>query len=517
MGKANSPQLERERAVYSYLDALEGGDIDGIIESLQRAIYDAPLDQMLMDAHQAYFQEEQVQQDALVEIETQTTLSMPIVPLRPHGEKGKQKPRRRTPVWLQTLAAVLVIGVLFGSFMALLAVHNATNSHKVTPPGAPGLPACYPLRQFDTQNNVTTAASFNILSAVATVSANDAWAVGSSYSSPNLGAQIYAPFIEHWDGKSWQVVPSPKSADGSGSLSAVAAVSANDVWAVGSSLQGTLAQGESSLAISRPLIEHWDGSSWQIMSNSGYGEQLNSLVAISQNDIWAVGSFAVGQTGHTFLEHWNGTDWQQFRWEQVSPDGSASGVSLTSMAAVSANDIWAVGVSRSVSGKQYTGLVMHWNGSQWQQEPTPPGSQNLFSVSAFSAQNVWIAGVDQNTHPLVEHWDGQQWSNAALPGSLANAWTNLRSIKAVSANDIWAVGSVEDPGQADARMLMLHWNGNSWQQLPVPTLQVPPSETLSASYANALAISDGQMWIVGSASVGDGKTLSLILGQHTCP
>jgi hypothetical protein len=55
----NNPQLARERAVYDYLESLENGDIDGIIQSLQQAVYDAPLDQMLIDAHQAYFQEEQ--------------------------------------------------------------------------------------------------------------------------------------------------------------------------------------------------------------------------------------------------------------------------------------------------------------------------------------------------------------------------------------------------------------------------------------------------------------------------
>jgi hypothetical protein len=399
---------------------------------------------------------------------------------------------------------VLLLGVLVGSFVTLLIVRKQGQQGTPTP-----LFVCQPyqLKQFDAQ------APFNTtLSSVAAVSPNDAWAVGESVSAPGSQSAVDSTFIEHWDGKSWQVVPSPNSeVDGNGSLSAVAAVSANDVWAVGSSLQGTLAQGESPLAISRPLIEHWDGSSWQMMSNSGYGEQLNSLVAISQNDIWAVCSFAVGQTGHTFFEHWNGTDWQQRRWEQVSPDRSTSDVSLASVAAVSANDIWAVGVSRSVSGKQYTGLVMHWNGSQWQQEPTPPGSQNLFSVSAFSAQNIWVVGADQNAHPLVEHWDGQQWSNAALPGSLANARTSLRSIKAVSANDIWAVGSFySNQALSPAQVLILHWNGNAWHQVSMPALLSPANPP--GSEAHGIIVSGGQLWIVG-----DANSSGLILGQRTCP
>lgn len=93
----------------------------------------------------------------------------------------------------------------------------------------------------------------------------------------------------------------------------------------------------------------------------------------------------------------------------------------------------------------------------------------------------------------------------------------MRGIKAASANDIWIVGGMGASDSAEAHMLVLHWDGKSWQQLPMPALQMPASETLSGSYAGGLAISGGQMWIIGFADVGDGKYLSIILGQHICP
>ena len=55
----------------------------------------------------------------------------------------------------------------------------------------------------------------------------------------------------------WIVQPSPNPGQISDSLSAVAAVSADDVWAVGErTLRGT---------IGGTLVEHWDGTSWNVV------------------------------------------------------------------------------------------------------------------------------------------------------------------------------------------------------------------------------------------------------------
>ena len=39
--------------------------------------------------------------------------------------------------------------------------------------------------------------------------------------------------VEHWNGTSWAIVPSPNMGTGNNHLNGVAAVSASDVWAVG--------------------------------------------------------------------------------------------------------------------------------------------------------------------------------------------------------------------------------------------------------------------------------------------
>ena len=513
--QAHNPRIGRERAVYDYLESLESGDIDGLIDVLQQALYDATLDEMVIEAHQAYFQEEQARKAALVDLPTQEMLALEPATLRSQvlGQRRRTGVRQMSR-WAQALAAVLILGVLAGSFLTVLALRQQGQQGRQGAPTPP--PACqsYPLKQFDAQNHGTTADSLSSLESITVVSANNAWAVGSSSSPPTAQHVSQSTFIEHWDGKSWQIVA---SADATGSLNAVAAVSATDVWAVGSFTQGTTTQGSAIGSNLRTLIEHWDGLRWRVVPgpNSADGNgSLNSLVVVSATDIWAVGSFVDAKLllSHPLLERWDGTGWQVV---PLQGRNAATLGWLSSVAATSANDVWAVGLGRSAGETQGHGLLEHWNGKQWQSEPVPQGIAMLNSVSTLSAQNLWAAGSDLQGNALIEQWNGRQWSTVALPGSLARAKLNLR-ITAISLNDVWAVGSVKG-SDLGSHLLILHWNGKSWQQITPPVLQLPA--TLPNSTASGIAIYGGrQIWIVGSArDTEGGYSSALILGQLTCP
>src|SRR6266702_8897037 len=66
--------------------------------------------------------------------------------------------------------------------------------------------------------------SVNDLNGVASISANDVWAVGDTNQQT---------LTEHWNGHKWSVVPSPNVGTHNNELFGVTAVSATDVWAVG--------------------------------------------------------------------------------------------------------------------------------------------------------------------------------------------------------------------------------------------------------------------------------------------
>lgn len=124
--------------------------------------------------------------------------------------------------------------------------------------------------------------STSFFAGVAAVSARDVWAVGSV--GTGTSGQ---PLAAHWNGTRWHTVASPYPGP-TASLRAVAALSARDVWAVGD---------VGDVAATRPLIEHWDGRSWRIVSTprvSGRDVLLAGVVALSATDIWAVGSRGSG-------------------------------------------------------------------------------------------------------------------------------------------------------------------------------------------------------------------------------
>jgi len=123
---------------------------------------------------------------------------------------------------------------------------------------------------------------FNALYAVAAVSANDVWAVG--YQNQNRQGQNGQGLIMHWDGTSWSEVESPIAGYAT-ILLGVTANSSSDVTAVGY-IQTADVQ-------FLPVTEHWDGTSWRVLRTPNPGQVAQLYAAGAANGItWAVGAFS---------------------------------------------------------------------------------------------------------------------------------------------------------------------------------------------------------------------------------
>jgi hypothetical protein len=139
--------------------------------------------------------------------------------------------------------------------------------------------------------------------------ANDAWVVGFN------GSDNITTSAMRWDGANWKSVATPNVGEGTNKLNAVLALAPNDAWAVGFSTPVAPPQHAATLT----LIEHFDGASWVVVPSPNIGpnsanesNRLLGLTANSANDIWAFGSyFAADGSGHqkTLLLHWDGTSW----------------------------------------------------------------------------------------------------------------------------------------------------------------------------------------------------------------
>ena len=303
------------------------------------------------------------------------------------------------------------------------------------------------------------------LNAVASISANDVWAVGVSSTTTTL--------TEHWNGGAWSVVPSPTVANGK--FLGVAGAATNDVWAVGFTVLGT-----------PPLIAHWNGTAWRTVKAPRQAGVLNAVTAVSTNDVWAVGDFQnASGVQQTLIEQWTGR-----RWSVVpSPNVGTQPNELLGVTAVSANDIWAVGFSEPAAGVFVT-LTLHWDGTTWS-VVSSPGNGTLRAVAAVSTSDVWAVG-DSGSGTLIEQWNGTSWSVVASPNPSTSTNT-LHGVAVVSATDIWAVGSEIDNTSGAFQTLIEQWNGTSWSVVTSPNASAN-EDVLNGAAADPTS---GQAWAVG--------------------
>jgi hypothetical protein len=309
---------------------------------------------------------------------------------------------------------------------------------------------------------------------------DDVWAVGYQFDPHDPDDAI--TLTEHWDGTAWTLIPSP----GGGSLTDVSALARDDVWAVGT------------------VALHWNGSLWTTVPMpvppGATGVFVTGVEAVSPNDVWAVGQFELPGYGNDqmLIEHWNGSRWQVVR----APDVVGTD-RLFDVAAVSSNDVWAVGSQGAAT------LTVHWNGSAWAVVPTPdvgPAANALQDVSAVSGSDVWAVGAVEEGLPykgktLTEHWDGTRWSRVPSPNKVSA--DHLAGVIALSAGDVWTVGSFwPDAWTVDA--LTLHFNGVRWGIVAAPPVSLNDVSGVSAddvwAVSSIIEHWDGVRWRVVSGS-----------------
>src|SRR5439155_6394359 len=147
----------------------------------------------------------------------------------------------------------------------------------------------------------------------------------------------------------------------------------------------------------------------------GFG--LGKIAAISPDDIWAVGQGYHNGLVETIIEHWDGTRWNLVLSPSIPTDTSA----FYDVAAITANDVWAVGYYSDFSSGWHSTLIEHWDGRSWTITDSPnitKADNVLLGVMAVAANDIWAVGdylTSTGQHTLTVHWDGSHWSIVASP------------------------------------------------------------------------------------------------------
>lgn len=352
----------------------------------------------------------------------------------------------------------------------------------------------------------------NALHDVAAVSPNDAWAVGGAFDRTR---EEFSTLIEHWDGTSWSIVPSPNVGKLDNLLLGVAAASADNVWAVG--MRSKMIHG---VFVPVPMTVHWDGSSWSVVPVPGRGTPpngvLDGILAIGPNDVWAAGSYALNPLRsvdfgrETLIEHWDGHRWRVVPSPNV-PLQLANAVG--GLAASSPADVWAVGASTAEDFGRAT-LIEHWTGSDWTIVESPNRIDPRFDIHdnslrgavSLSGSDAWAVGEGEGT-TLTTHWDGVSWS--LVPSPAPGPISGLNATAALGPSDVLAVGIFVDPTTFDALTLALRWDGQIWSTIP--------SENIAGAFDNRLegmAVTADRQFAVGTSTGPEGERTLI---EQRCP
>jgi hypothetical protein len=332
-----------------------------------------------------------------------------------------------------------------------------------------------------------------------------AMAVFGGAGASSASGPISAPLIAYWDGTSWtqQAAPNP---DSSATLTAVAAVSPTDAWALGSYGYSTSAP---SAQWFNALAEHWDGSSWQQVAiptpPGASGVHISGTAAVSSTDIWAVGSwadFGAGDGLVPLIEHWDGSAWSIVPSPVLPHPVANQGAQLYGVTAVSGTDVWAVGY---IGTGTHHNLILHWDGTSWSRVPTPHmGSlTSLSGVTAISATKIWAVGTTHIklgkhliTVPFALRWNGKIWQR--MPNLGAGSLLAVTG----SENNIWAVGYWRSGnydfgsacGNCHALPLIEHWNGKHWKTFPARTSN---TQSVHQPLTSVVMLTGNELWAVG--------------------
>ena len=342
--------------------------------------------------------------------------------------------------------------------------------------------------------------------------------VCAAAASPSTAAGVAASPTVAWG------TTSSAAAGKLGELFGVAAASSTDLLAVGGYNPGQ----RPTALLTQPYAEHWNGSAWgatsvplkSVYPSGQQTAQLNGVTDVAPGDGWAVGTVSdtSSLSSETLAYQWNGIAWTR----SVTPDpaGSALSNQLSAVAARAANDVWAVGGDGNYSE---VSLVVHWNGSSWQQQLGVPNIGPLSAVTVAPGQ-VWIAGGDQ-----AEEFNGTSWTklpvlpDAPLITGLADTNTGL-----------WAVGR-EDVSCGEGGICTLSyaavWNGAKWTVTPagggtgLTGVVAAGSQVLATSATGVLSLAlagavpqvtpaiDGQLTAITADPAGNPWAVGSTLGQ----
>jgi hypothetical protein len=295
------------------------------------------------------------------------------------------------------------------------------------------------------------------------------WVVGAALGLVAAGG-IVAPGTAGASSAAWYQVYQARV---SGSFYQTAAISKNNIWAVG---ETNTAAGKTSY---RPFVRHFNGSSWAGHHDPAcHGLHRRLGVRVGAHNVW-VGGLKNSPIATTVVYRWNGAHWTKIPMPAMTY--------LQGVTALGPNNVWAFGSSGTVGDD-----IFHWNGAKWRHYLASNINFVPQGISASEPDNVWVSGFAfRGSKQVVAayRWNGRAWHPVSMPRRVLN--NAGPDVTAVSPSNVW-IGWYDNTSTH-----VLHWNGHHWLTVTAtyyadPLDIVPDGE--GGYWFGAQAISTGSTW-----------------------
>ncbi|WP_127930540.1 hypothetical protein [Nonomuraea polychroma] len=251
-----------------------------------------------------------------------------------------------------------------------------------------------------------------------------AWAVGNAYLVNDV-----VPFALRWDGIAWHTL----TPLGSKPDQQFTDVAIDGPRAVLTALRGN-----------RSLLLSWNGERLQRLV-SERGERFES-VAARGGRTWIAGGQSPGTCEQTRPAVWHRPTSQTAALEPMRLPELGTGM-LTQILQIDVANVWAVGERGTGTACDHDGhgtpLVLHWNGTVWQEVPLPGEGGRLTGITAAGPNDVWLAGVRDGHGVSLWHYDGRSWTREAMTFEADLEWAESRAALTIvpGTSQLWLAGS----------------------------------------------------------------------------
>jgi hypothetical protein len=294
-----------------------------------------------------------------------------------------------------------------------------------TNPGGPSAPVATLWNGESTTTATLPSDLPSFISDASATSGTDIWA-----------ASRYGRYLLHFDGVRWEVAKRWQQ----GQITGLTAVTPSDVWAFGTTADGTSDIG----------TWHYDGASWQRVT--GLADSIMRASAVTASDIWAIAASPAAYS----IVHFDGTAWQ------TVPTGTElDGMHVRDILAVSGADVWLLGDKADATGGVRL-VLLHWDGATWTSmetsinawagrlAPGPDGTVLITATPANASASGLIAEASAAGARLVV--SPQTWlsaggiSDVALAGSTPVVWVSGAVLTRVGGDAVIWSGRLPLPG-----------------------------------------------------------------------